>query len=1065
MHAVYDALLARLVLSQAHREQLRHRRLPDAEIDRRLYRSLPIRGRACLARDLSERFGAETLLSVPGFVTKDRDGKNYLTIAGSAGLLIPVRDLAGRIVAVKVRRDDAGDGPRYSYLSSAKYGGPGPGSPIHVAIGTATPAAKVRLTEGELKADVAMSLSGTPTISVPGVAGWSAAISVLHRLVTKSVLIAFDADAAENPHVARALSDCLAGLEKEGFAVEIEKWDAVHKGIDDLLAAGLTSEVLTGDAANHFVAERLALATAGEPPPLANPLGRLDNVLAEGGAEGLFRDEELLKSLASLAENDPGEYACKRARLKSAGFSLRDFDRAIAPHRQEIRSNKPPLTSAGEYKASGERIIHIRSTKGGPVEVPLCNFNARIVEQVTVDDGAEASIRLVVEGSLFDGTPLSRVEILAEKFGWMEWVIPKWGTRPVVAAGASTRDHLRCAMQMLSGDVPRRMIYGHLGWRKIGEQWAYLHAGGAIGANGTVAGVEVSLPDTLARYVLPVPPSGEELREAVRASLDLLSFGPPRLVIPLLSAVYRTVLSGADFAIHLAGQSGVFKSEIASLMQQHYGAGMDSRHLPGSWSSTANSLESIAFACKDALLVIDDFAPSGSPNDMARLHREAERLLRAQGNTSGRQRMRSDGTLRPARPPRGLILSTGEDVPRGQSIRARLLNLEASKGDFGPPPPAPNPVLSKCQQDAANGLYAASMAGFIVWLARQYDAVRDRLASERSELRDRASGEGQHARTPGIIADLALGLRYFLNFAEASGAIDATRRHEFWERGWSALCEAGSSQAGHIESAEPTGHFLRLLNAALASGRAHIAATDGGRPETPSAWGWRREGNRDGSEWSPQGRRVGWLDGEQLYLEPDAAYATAQSLASEQGESLTVSAPTLRRRLKERGLLAGTDTKRETLTLRRVLQGASRNVLHLNSSSLCAKPDIPDNDRENAGEMSGFECRAACRETQNPTANPTTNPTANTEENGLIVGFVGSEVGRDAPREKNNSGGAYYAAGESHESTLTPFDICSDEDVQPIRQPPNAGRKPRRRKGYRAPEPDLFANRENRRDG
>ena len=50
-------------------------------------------------------------------------------------------------------------------------------------------------------------------------------------------------------------------------------------------------------------------------------------------------------------------------------------------------------------------------------------------------------------------------------------------------------------------------------------------------------------------------------------------------------------------------------------------------------------------------------------------HREADRLVRAQGNRSGRQRMRQDSTLRPAKPPRGLLLSTGEDVPRGHSLR------------------------------------------------------------------------------------------------------------------------------------------------------------------------------------------------------------------------------------------------------------------------------------------------------------------------------------------------------------------------------------------------------------
>ncbi|MGH2688806.1 MAG: hypothetical protein ACRDKW_08370, partial [Actinomycetota bacterium] len=131
---------------------------------------------------------------------------------------------------------------------------------------------------------------------------------------------------------------------------------------------------------------------------------------------------------------------------------------------------------------------------------------------------------------------------------------------------------------------------------------------------------------------------------------------------------------------------------------------MDARNLPGSWSSTANALEGLAFAAKDALLVVDDFAPSGSVTDTERAHREADRILRAQGSRSGRLRMRADGSLRTARPPRGLILSTGEDVPRGQSLRARMLVLELERGDVD------WDALTRCQRAAADGALARSLS-------------------------------------------------------------------------------------------------------------------------------------------------------------------------------------------------------------------------------------------------------------------------------------------------------------------------------------------------------------------
>jgi hypothetical protein len=258
------------------------------------------------------------------------------------------------------------------------------------------------------------------------------------------------------------------------------------------------------------------------------------------------------------------------------------------------------------------------------------------------------------------------------------------------------------------------------------------------------------LQPPLSRFALPDLVDGDAATEAIRASLALLDLAELRLMVPILAAVYRAVLGGCDFGLHLAGPSGVFKSEAAALAQQHYGQELDARHLPGSWSSTANSLELAAFLAKDAVFVVDDFAPQGG-TDSQRLHRDADRLFRGQGNQSGRQRMTARGDIRQAKPPRGLILSTGEDIPRGQSLRARLLILEISPGDIDPA------RLTECQRDAAAGLYAQAMACYLAWLAPKFGDLRGSLKSKIAELRTAAAADGQHARTPGIVASLAVG--------------------------------------------------------------------------------------------------------------------------------------------------------------------------------------------------------------------------------------------------------------------------------------------------------------------
>jgi hypothetical protein len=678
-------------------------------------------------------------------------------------------------------------------------------------------------------------------------------------------------------------------------------------------------------------------------------LQRIDAALAEG-VESFFRDRELLESLGRLAETDPPEFACVRARLQKAGISLRSLDASIASFRQAVRAERPPVQSAGTYRIVGGRIVLTRMTKDGVVEIPLGNFVARIMEVVTRDDGIEKTAVFAIEGELANGRPLPRLQVPAAEFQRMEWVTTGWHGEAVLFAGSSIRDHVRCAIELLSCDRVRRVQYLHTGWREIAGRWVFLHAGGALSEEGTLTGYEVELAGSLGRVCLPEPPVGDDLKAAIRASLGLLSLAADRITVPLLAGTYRAPFGDLDFSEHLVGPSGVFKTELASLQQGHFGPTFDSRNIPGSWSSTENALEELAHAAKDIVLVIDDFKPTGSSYDVQAYHRKADRLLRAVGNHSGRQRMNRDGKLRPERRPRGLVLSTGEESPFGESLRARMWTLEVGYGDID------IQRLTRAQKDAVAGRFAAAMSGYLCWLARGYAERKAQMATEREALRAKAiaeAGKG-HARSPGIMADLAIGMKYFLDFAVESGAITTEERTALAKRTWAALGEAVAAQAASIAASEPTSVFTRLLAAALASGRAHLAGPDGKEPDDPQAWGWRQVDQGSGdfgrTEWRPQGRRVGWVEvrmvrsvrSEQVYLEPEASFAEVQSLAREQGESFPISPRTLHRRLRDKHLLASTEPSREVLTVRHQLEGIRRSVLHLYAHLLRDQPNRPD---------------------------------------------------------------------------------------------------------------------------
>jgi hypothetical protein len=466
--------------------------------------------------------------------------------------------------------------------------------------------------------------------------------------------------------------------------------------------------------------------------------------------------------------------------------------------------------------------------------------------------------------------------------------------------------------------------------------WCYLHAGGAIGAAGTVADVDVALRGAASRIQLPDPPAGDELRAAVRACLSLLDIAPDRITAPLFGAVYRAPLSEvapADTGVILVGPTGVFKTELSALAMHHVGSSFDRLHLPAQWSATANFLERAAFDFKDAPLVIDDFAPGGSPTDIARLHATADRVFRGVGNRGGRGRMQADGTLRPDFPPRGIVIGTGEDAPRGQSLRSRVTILDVAPGDVD------RTRLTAAQVLGSDGVFAAGFAGLVEWLAPQIDTLRDQLPAHVTTFRQLAHHDAAHARTPEAVAHLAVGWRIFLRFAADIGALTEPQAQATFDRAWAALGEAAARQANHQAGEEPARRFLDLLSSALAAGHVHVASPEGRvPPRQPEAWGWREErvggGEFERYDWRPQGSRAGWTDGVDLYLDLEAALAGVQRVSQATGNNVSVTPKTLTKRLHERRFLCSTDQDHGSLKVRRTLEGRRRHVLHLATSAI-----------------------------------------------------------------------------------------------------------------------------------
>ena len=395
---------------------------------------------------------------------------------------------------------------------------------------------------------------------------------------------------------------------------------------------------------------------------------------------------------------------------------------------------------------------------------------------------------------------------------------------------------------------------------------------------------------------------------------------------PLLAAPFRAAMGPVDSSIHLVGDTGTRKTSVAAVIEQHFGAEMHAEALPASWKGTANALETLLFATKDALVVVDEFSMGTESSNT--LYDKADRIFRGAANASGRCRLNADSELKKTKYPRGLVLSTGEEAPAGESLRSRVTILRVEAGDIN------LAELRACQRAGEDGRLAEAMAAFVAWLAprmaEMYSALKRRIRDRKeSFLRPE-----QHPRTSGMVASLDVGLEVFLTFAEECGAISTEERVTHSLEGCSALMQVADAQTLFIRDEDQAAYFLSLLRSGVASGAAHLSSADGlSVPFEAKRFGWRpvvhQATGQTNENLEPRGRCIGFVDREgEVFLDAEAAYGLASDLAREQGREMKISKDALRNRLKEKGHLAGHD--KGHLTTRKTFKGQKwAKMLHV----------------------------------------------------------------------------------------------------------------------------------------
>ena len=518
----------------------------------------------------------------------------------------------------------------------------------------------------------------------------------------------------------------------------------------------------------------------------------------------------------------------------------------------------------------------------------LANFHLTSIRTIVRDDGAETYPSLQIEAKL--GGRTFKAEISIDDFQGMKWPMKVMGSKAVVEP--KMEHAARYGLQVCARQDSDKLIYTHTGWRNVDGKPCYLHSGGAIGAEGIRSDIKATLPTSkMSAYTLPDPPTGEDEKTAIRASLRFLDVADDLFSMPLYAAIWRAPLGDCAMTVFIDGATGLFKTATAKLAQQHYGKDFeDEQNILHFDNGTANGFRETLFAAKDTLCLIDEFVPTGSTSEQQRMHAMGEQVIRAVGNKSGRIRLGKDHKLENPHEPRGLLITTGEGRPRGHSLAARTVHLPVTKETVN------RERLTACQNDARMGLYAQAMAGYLRWLARQ-GGIGGKGKTLVEKFRQSLSSPDRHAKSAHILADLAVGFQFFLDYVVEIGAITSAEADALWDRLWKALFQLALEQDKVQSTQDPAREVLIRLKSAEESRKIFLfdPTPDAGEMEDQQK-GFPHDVMDIGCKGTDKdGAVIEW------HCNPDALYAAIVKLYREQNSTLPWDKATLWERLAQRG--------------------------------------------------------------------------------------------------------------------------------------------------------------------
>jgi hypothetical protein len=516
----------------------------------------------------------------------------------------------------------------------------------------------------------------------------------------------------------------------------------------------------------------------------------------------------------------------------------------------------------------------------------LCNFNLELRTDKLIDDGLERE-------RWFDGCikvkgNIKPFLIRARDFannGRLQEALSEQG-------GASCQflqkyiSDIRLAVQKLS-PLEEEKVLKQFGWL---DDETYISPSSFITKEGIVPHknlkVDLSMAEN-ARCLDMIIINDNIYAHTVRHIVnDLLTLYDPKITYPTIGHVFAAPLiqflsDSSRYILWLRGLTGSGKSFLARRVQQFFGK-FEEKDIV-SWTSTMNFVQMVGYFFKDAILLVDDYK-SGHIKDK----RELIQKIQSYADNAGRGRLNADSSTKQTRPIRGLMVSTGEDIPVNEaSTLARMLVLDFTNS---------KKKLDKGHRCLQNQQYYSGVMGrYVHWLlkSKRLAVVKGMELEYQQLFYQDIVGQQNDSRLSHNLAIDMVGFECFCDFISdiEGGVIDYADTRRMLEQHKEILKDLRDKAILLVKDEQASNIFLRVLKDLINTERVTIC-----------------------DESLPENARnvVGFIKNDNLCIIPSLAFQEVQKVMRDSGHQLNFTINEVGRQLVGDGIITEHEPNRAT---------------------------------------------------------------------------------------------------------------------------------------------------------